>query len=189
MQNTSLKELYVEELRDIYDAENQLVKALPEMAKAATSQEVLKNWALLKAEEKKALSPSAESATTLVPSVLDGISRGLPALLEALQLTRRAAQVGFDWDTVEGIFAKLREETTKFARKMMKVNPAVMRYTKEAVRAVGDMNVEQARDYLRSKQDSLARNDKEIREKVGMKQFLDEKTYRPGLGPYQRTDA
>ena len=40
MQNTSLKELYVEELRDIYDAENQLVKALPEMAKAATSQEL-----------------------------------------------------------------------------------------------------------------------------------------------------
>jgi ferritin-like metal-binding protein YciE len=40
MQNTSLKELYVEELRDIYDAENQLVKALPEMAKAATSEQL-----------------------------------------------------------------------------------------------------------------------------------------------------
>ena len=40
MQNSSLKELYVEELRDIYDAENQLVKALPEMAKAATSEEL-----------------------------------------------------------------------------------------------------------------------------------------------------
>ena len=85
--------------------------------------------------------------------------------------------------------AKLREETAKFARKLMKINPAVMRYTKEAVRAVRDMNEDQARDYLRSKQDSLARNDKEIREKVGMKQFLDEKTYRPGLGPYQRQEA
>jgi ferritin-like metal-binding protein YciE len=40
MQNSSLRELYVEELRDIYDAENQLVKALPEMAKAATSDEL-----------------------------------------------------------------------------------------------------------------------------------------------------
>jgi ferritin-like metal-binding protein YciE len=40
MQKSSLKELYVEELRDIYDAENQLVKALPEMAKAATSDEL-----------------------------------------------------------------------------------------------------------------------------------------------------
>jgi ferritin-like metal-binding protein YciE len=35
-----LKDLYVEELRDIYDAENQLVKALPGMAKAASSQEL-----------------------------------------------------------------------------------------------------------------------------------------------------
>src|SRR6202011_252555 len=40
MKNSALRELYVEELRDIYDAENQLVKALPEMAKAATSQEL-----------------------------------------------------------------------------------------------------------------------------------------------------
>ncbi len=40
MQKSSLKELYVEELRDIYDAETQLVKALPEMAKAATSEEL-----------------------------------------------------------------------------------------------------------------------------------------------------
>jgi ferritin-like metal-binding protein YciE len=40
MQKSSLKELYVEELRDIYDAENQLVKALPEMAQAATSEEL-----------------------------------------------------------------------------------------------------------------------------------------------------
>jgi ferritin-like metal-binding protein YciE len=40
MENNSLKELYIEQLRDIYDAENQLVKALPEMAKAATSEEL-----------------------------------------------------------------------------------------------------------------------------------------------------
>jgi trans-feruloyl-CoA hydratase/vanillin synthase len=81
---------------------------------------------------------------------------------------------------------KLREETVKLAQRLMKLNPSVVRYTKEAIRAVRHMTDDQARDYLRSKQDSLARNDKEIREKVGMKQFLDEKTYRPGLGPYQR---
>jgi ferritin-like metal-binding protein YciE len=37
MKENSLRELYVEELRDLYSAENQLVKALPKMAKAATS--------------------------------------------------------------------------------------------------------------------------------------------------------
>jgi ferritin-like metal-binding protein YciE len=37
MQESALKDLYVDELRDIYNAENQLIKALPKMAKAATS--------------------------------------------------------------------------------------------------------------------------------------------------------
>ena len=37
MERNTLRELYVDELRDIYDAEKQLIKALPKMAKAATS--------------------------------------------------------------------------------------------------------------------------------------------------------
>ena len=40
MENNSLKDLYIAELRDIYDAENQLLKALPEMAEAATLQQL-----------------------------------------------------------------------------------------------------------------------------------------------------
>ncbi len=40
MTNDSLKELYIDELKDIFNAENQLVKALPKMAKAATSEEL-----------------------------------------------------------------------------------------------------------------------------------------------------
>lgn len=80
---------------------------------------------------------------------------------------------------------RLREETVKFANKLLKLNPSVLRYTKDAIRTVRGMSAEQARDYLGAKQDSLSKNDKEAAEKVGMKQFLDEKTYRPGLGPYQ----
>jgi ferritin-like metal-binding protein YciE len=40
MQENQLKELYVEELKDLYSAENQLVKAIPKMAKAATSEDL-----------------------------------------------------------------------------------------------------------------------------------------------------
>src|SRR3984885_14245523 len=40
MEKNTLKQLYIEELRDIYDAENQLIKALPKMAKAAASEEL-----------------------------------------------------------------------------------------------------------------------------------------------------
>ncbi len=40
MEINSLRELYVEHLRDLYDAENQLIKALPKMAKEASSDEL-----------------------------------------------------------------------------------------------------------------------------------------------------
>ena len=78
--------------------------------KADTAGEVLKNWALLKAQEKQAASSEDAAGKSLAPSALDGVPRSLPALLEAYQLTRRAAQVGFDWETAEGIFEKMEEE-------------------------------------------------------------------------------
>jgi MazG family protein len=81
--------------------------------KAETSSEVLKNWAQLKAAEKQAGSREGAPTKPIVPSVLEGIPRSLPAILEAYQLTRRAAQVGFDWERAEGIFAKVREETAE----------------------------------------------------------------------------
>ncbi len=40
MEKSALKELYIDELRDLYSAENQLTKALPKMAKAANSEEL-----------------------------------------------------------------------------------------------------------------------------------------------------
>jgi MazG family protein len=79
-------------------------------AKAETAGEVLKNWAQLKAKEKQETPPRARSAQYASPSTLDGVPRSLPALLEAYQMTRRAAQVGFDWQRVEGILEKLQEE-------------------------------------------------------------------------------
>jgi tetrapyrrole methylase family protein / MazG family protein len=81
--------------------------------KAETSREVLKNWAQLKAKEKQAAPREGVSSQNPAPSTLDGVPRNLPALLEAYQMTRRAAQVGFDWEHVEGIFEKLNEETTE----------------------------------------------------------------------------
>jgi MazG family protein len=81
--------------------------------KADTAEQVLKNWAQLKAQEKLAASPSPDAESPIAPSALDGVPRSLPALLEAYQLTRRAAQVGFDWESVDGIFDKMQEETSE----------------------------------------------------------------------------
>lgn len=78
--------------------------------KAGTSAEVLKNWEQIKAEKRVGESRAAKGAKHAVDSVLAGVPRGLPALLEAYQLTRRAANIGFDWENIEGVLEKLEEE-------------------------------------------------------------------------------
>ena len=85
--------------------------------------------------------------------------------------------------------AKLREETVKLAKKLMEKAPTVLQYTKEGIRAVRFMNEPQAADYLNAKSDALKYNDKENSRQQGMKQFLDDKSYRPGLGHFKRQKA
>jgi len=82
--------------------------------------------------------------------------------------------------------AQLKAETIKFAQKLMEKSPAALRYTKEAIRAVRFMNEPQAADYLSAKSDALRFVDKEDSRGQGMKQFLDDKTYRPGFGAFKR---
>lgn len=84
---------------------------------------------------------------------------------------------------------KLRDETIKLAKKLMEKSPAAMRYTKEAIRAVRFMNEPQAQDYLNAKSDALRFADKENSREEGMKQFLDDKSYRPGYGHFKRRNA
>src|SRR5688572_651127 len=78
-------------------------------AKAGDSAEVLRNWEAIKAEEKRAARKESATGTNEV-SLLDGVSRQAPALMEAHQLTTKAARVGFDWENVDDVFSKLQEE-------------------------------------------------------------------------------
>ena len=70
------------------------------------NEELLRNWETLKAEEKRAAGKGVEEDASL----LDGVSSRAPALMEAHQLTTKAARVGFDWRDVDEIFDKLQEE-------------------------------------------------------------------------------
>jgi MazG family protein len=70
--------------------------------------ELLRNWEALKAEEKRASGKTEKAGDS---SLLDGVSSKAPALMEAHQLSTKAARVGFDWRNVGEIFDKLREET------------------------------------------------------------------------------
>jgi tetrapyrrole methylase family protein/MazG family protein len=89
--------------------------------KAVTSSEVLKNWAQLKLQERAKCAPAGKR--TEAESLLDAVPRNLPALSEALQLTRRAAGIGFDWDRTAAVFAKLAEESAELIAALHKESP------------------------------------------------------------------
>jgi MazG family protein len=76
---------------------------------AKTSEDVLRNWATIKAQER---GEKADGEAKNV-SALDGVPKSIPATLEGLQLTKKAARTGFDWANAAGVFAKVREETTE----------------------------------------------------------------------------
>jgi ATP diphosphatase len=97
--------------------------------KADTSAEVKRNWEAIKVEEKKLEEKKkrqAEGDATATQtqikdekrSILAGVSSAMPSLLEASKLSSRAAQAGFDWPNVDGLFDKLNEETNELRHEL-----------------------------------------------------------------------
>ena len=84
---------------------------------AATAGDVKRIWSEVKAAEKAAQGRERESLLAAVPRVL-------PALVEAQQITSRAAQVGFDWENPEQVLDKLHEELREFAEARRAGSPA-----------------------------------------------------------------
>jgi tetrapyrrole methylase family protein/MazG family protein len=103
-------------IREIHD---KMVRRHPHVfgsVTARSSADVLKKWEQIKAEERKSSKAklgAAGETRDKESSLLDGVSRGMPATLEGYQLTRRAARVGFDWDDARGILEKIKEEATE----------------------------------------------------------------------------
>lgn len=79
----------------------------------------------------------------------------------------------------------LEAETVKLAEKLMKKSPAVLRATKQAVRQVRTMDFDQAYDYLAAKGQSIKVGDAEDSYNTGLRQFLDEKSYKPTFEPFK----
>src|ERR1700751_5392265 len=122
-------------IREIYE---KMIRRHPHVfgeKRAKDAAEVLRNWEIIKDQERQAKlkevketkkakeggeahemdvsSFASSTSSTRLTSLLDGVPRSLPALLEGYQLSRKAARIGFDWDNVDGIFAKLAEETNE----------------------------------------------------------------------------
>jgi MazG family protein len=94
---------------DVTDAiHTKMVRRHPHVFGEVTAEDsatVLLNWEAMKAEERRQAGESKAGS-----SLLDGVSSKAPALMEAHQLSTKAARVGFDWKSVDEIFAKLHEE-------------------------------------------------------------------------------
>jgi MazG family protein len=66
------------------------------------TEDVLRNWEAIKREEKPERT-----------SVLDGVPRELPALMKALEVSKRVVRVGFEWPTLDAVLDKLDEEVAE----------------------------------------------------------------------------
>ncbi|PAD23330.1 nucleoside triphosphate pyrophosphohydrolase [Niallia circulans] len=74
--------------------------------------DVMKHWQNAKKQEAK----------TDRESVLEGINSALPNLMQAYELQKRAAKIGFDWPNVEGAWEKVKEEILEFQEELKEVN-------------------------------------------------------------------
>ena len=82
--------------------------------------------------------------------------------------------------------ASLKKRVTEVADTLLEKNPVALKATKDAIRRVMEMTYDNAEDFLIRAQESANFFDNHGR-KAGIKQFIDEKTYKPGLGAYDKS--
>jgi len=97
---------------------------------------------------------------------------------------KKAAEMGLVNEAVP--LTQLRARTTKLAKTLLEKNPTVLRQAKVAFKNVQDMPWDVAADYLTAKNEQGRLLDPERGREQGLKQFLDDKSYRPGLAAYKR---
>jgi len=84
---------------------------------------------------------------------------------------------------------QLKDRTREVANKLLAKNPVALKFAKDAVRRVSTMTYDEAEDYLVRMQEAANFHDKSEGRKEGIRQFIDEKSYKPGLGAYDLTKA
>jgi tetrapyrrole methylase family protein/MazG family protein len=99
--------------------------------KADTPDEVLRNWEALKTAERRESGKDHPREA----SMMDGVSRSLPAIMEAFQMTTKAGRVGFDWANAADVLAKLDEETEELKAEAGRAEPDMRAVEEE----VGDL--------------------------------------------------
>ncbi len=84
-------------------------------AVARTASDVNRQWERIKADERAAAAldgePGDDGTGAPPKSALDGISPSMPALAASQEMQERAANLGYDWPSIEGVLDKVVEET------------------------------------------------------------------------------
>ncbi len=96
-----------------HDVNAKMVRRHPHVfgeVQASDANEVLDLWDQVKLQEKEAAAGDAEPAEA---GLLDGVPRSFPALMQAQKISRKAAATGFEWDSVDDVWAKVREEVAE----------------------------------------------------------------------------
>ncbi len=97
---------------------------------------------------------------------------------------KEAAEMGLvNWSVPR---TQLREEVSRLAADLKKKNPMVLRHAKHGFKRCRELTWEQNEDYLYAKVDQCVFRDPEHGREQGLKQFLDDRTIKPGLDTYQR---
>ncbi len=78
--------------------------------KVKGAEEVLHNWENIKLDERREKSEKA--------SLLDGIPRSMPALLVAQRMQEKASRIGFDWEKIDDVWEKVKEELAELEREI-----------------------------------------------------------------------
>lgn len=103
------------DIADVCDSlNNKLIFRHPHVfgeAKAEDAQAVAENWEKIKLREKDGNK-----------SVLAGVPKALPALIKAFRIQEKAANVGFDWETPEQVWDKVKEETREVEAEVASMN-------------------------------------------------------------------
>ena len=76
-------------------------------AEVRTSGDVNRQWERIKADERRG---EGEAGTSIPKGALDGVSRSLPALAASQEMQERAANIGYEWPSVDGVLDKVHEE-------------------------------------------------------------------------------
>lgn len=81
--------------------------------------------------------------------------------------------------------AQLKDRVEQVAKVLIQKNPVALKAAKDAIRRVGEMTYDNAEDYLVRAQEAANSFDNHGR-KEGIKQFIDDKSYKPGLSAYKK---